>query len=122
MAFRRRARTPPAAAPLPAAEPAATIPLDYPVRPRSRYGWGAPPHPQLEARGFFEELDHPVCGRQNVAGLPFRFASVDRWLHRPAPTMAEHDHEVVGAELGLSDDELARLTSAGIIGTAPSGL
>ena len=49
MAFRRRARTPPAAAPLPAAEPAATIPLDYPVRPRSRYGWGAPPHPQLEA-------------------------------------------------------------------------
>jgi crotonobetainyl-CoA:carnitine CoA-transferase CaiB-like acyl-CoA transferase len=79
-------------------------------------------HPQLEARGFFEELDHPVCGRQNVAGLPFRFESVDRWLHRPAPTMGEHDHEVLGGELGLSDDELARLTSAGVIGTAPSGL
>ena len=79
-------------------------------------------HPQLQARGFFEELDHPVCGRQNVAGLPFRFASVDRWLRRPAPTMGEHDHEVLGGELGLSDDELARLTSAGVIGTAPSGL
>ena len=79
-------------------------------------------HPQLEARGFFEELDHPVCGWQNVAGLPFRFASVDRWLRRPAPTMGEHDHEVLGGELGLSDDELARLASAGVIGTAPSGL
>jgi crotonobetainyl-CoA:carnitine CoA-transferase CaiB-like acyl-CoA transferase len=79
-------------------------------------------HPQLAARGFFEELDHPVCGSKNFAGLPFRFASVDRWLRRPAPTMGEHDHEVLGGELGLSDDELARLASAGIIGTAPSGL
>ena len=49
MAFRRRAVTPPASAPMPAAEPVVTIELDYPVRPRSRYGWGAPPHPQLQA-------------------------------------------------------------------------
>ena len=34
---------------MPAAEPVAAIELDYPVRPRSRYGWGAPPHPQLQA-------------------------------------------------------------------------
>jgi len=26
-----------------------TIALDYPVRPRSRFGWGRPGHPQLEA-------------------------------------------------------------------------
>ena len=79
-------------------------------------------HPQLAARGFFEELDHPVCGRQAVAGLPFRYASVERWLSRPAPTMGQHDAEVLGGELGLSADELERLTAAGIIGTAPTGL
>lgn len=79
-------------------------------------------HPQLVARGFFEELDHPVCGPQAFAGLPFRFASVDRWLTRPAPTMGEHDEEVLGGELGLSADELARLTAAEVIGTAPTGL
>ena len=53
MAFRRRVVTPPAApptqAPAPTAEPAAVVELDYPVRPRARYGWGAPPHSQLEA-------------------------------------------------------------------------
>ena len=36
--------------------------------------------------------------------------------------MGEHDHEVLGGELGLSDEELARLAAAGIIGTAPTGL
>lgn len=79
-------------------------------------------HPQLAARGFFEELDHPVCGPRNFAGLPFRYASVDRWLTRPAPTMGEHDHEVLGGELGLGDDELSRLEADGVIGTAPVGL
>ena len=79
-------------------------------------------HPQLVARGFFEQLDHPVCGPRAFAGLPFRYASVDRWLTRPAPTMGEHDPEVLGGELGLSDEELVRLAAAGIIGTAPTGL
>jgi crotonobetainyl-CoA:carnitine CoA-transferase CaiB-like acyl-CoA transferase len=79
-------------------------------------------HPQLVARGFFEALDHPVVGRQPFAGLPFRFGSVDRWLTRPAPTMGEHDHEVLGGELGLSDDEIARLEEASVIGTEPIGV
>ncbi len=79
-------------------------------------------HPQLMARGYFEELDHPVCGRQPFVGLPFHFASVDRWLTRPAPTMGEHDHEVLGGELGLDAAELERLTGAGIIGTRPARL
>jgi crotonobetainyl-CoA:carnitine CoA-transferase CaiB-like acyl-CoA transferase len=79
-------------------------------------------HPQLSARGFFERLEHPVVGDQPFAALPFRFASVDRWLTRPAPTMGEHNAEVLGGELGLSDDELAALEAAGVIGTAPSGL
>lgn len=79
-------------------------------------------HPQLAARGFFEELDHPVCGPRRFAGLPFRFASVDRWLSRPAPTMGQHDREVLGGELGLSEEELDRLEAAGVIGTRPVGL
>jgi crotonobetainyl-CoA:carnitine CoA-transferase CaiB-like acyl-CoA transferase len=79
-------------------------------------------HPQLVARRYFERLDHPVVGDQPFAGLPFRFASVDRWLTRPAPTMGEHNAEVLGGELGLTDAELAALADAGVIGDAPSGL
>jgi crotonobetainyl-CoA:carnitine CoA-transferase CaiB-like acyl-CoA transferase len=79
-------------------------------------------HPQLAARGFFEQIDHPVSGPRNVAGLPFRYASVDRWLSRPAPTLGQHDREVLGGELGLSDAELDRLEAGGVIGTRPQGL
>jgi crotonobetainyl-CoA:carnitine CoA-transferase CaiB-like acyl-CoA transferase len=79
-------------------------------------------HPQLAARGFFERLEHPVVGDQPFASLPFRYASVDRWLRRPAPTMGEHNAEVLGGELGLDDHELARLAADGVIGDAPAGL
>ncbi|MEZ4290051.1 MAG: CoA transferase [Myxococcota bacterium] len=40
-------------------------------------------HPQFVARGFFEELDHPVVGRQQYVRPPFRFATVDRWNRTP---------------------------------------
>jgi crotonobetainyl-CoA:carnitine CoA-transferase CaiB-like acyl-CoA transferase len=79
-------------------------------------------HPQLVARGFFEEIDHEVIGRHPIAGLPFHFASVDRWLTRPAPTLGEHDAEVLGGELGLDESELARLAEIGVTGTEPVGL
>ncbi len=79
-------------------------------------------HPQLVARGFFERIDHPVCGPQDVVGLPFHYASVERWLSRPAPTLGQHDREVLGGELGLDDAELDRLEAEDVIGTRPRGL
>ncbi|MCB9726111.1 MAG: CoA transferase [Spirochaetaceae bacterium] len=78
-------------------------------------------HPQFVARGFFEELDHPVVGRQQYVRPPFRFATVDRWNRTPAPTMGEHNHEVL-AEIGLSDAEIAELERSEVIGTKPKGL
>jgi crotonobetainyl-CoA:carnitine CoA-transferase CaiB-like acyl-CoA transferase len=79
-------------------------------------------HPQLSARHFFEEIDHPVVGVHPVPGLPFRMESVDRWLLRAAPTLGQHNREILGGLLGLGDDELADLEAAGVIGTWPSRL
>jgi crotonobetainyl-CoA:carnitine CoA-transferase CaiB-like acyl-CoA transferase len=79
-------------------------------------------HPQLSARGYFEQIDHPVVGRQHIPGLPFRMATVDRWLQRPAPSLGEHNREILGGLLGLSDSELADLETGGVIGTRPAGL
>jgi crotonobetainyl-CoA:carnitine CoA-transferase CaiB-like acyl-CoA transferase len=76
-------------------------------------------HPQHAARGFFEEIDHPVVGRQPVPTVPFRYASVPRWLRRPAPTLGQHNREILGGWLGLSDADLAALESSGVIGTKP---
>lgn len=80
-------------------------------------------HPQLLARSFIEPIDHPVCGEVPAASLPFRFESAPNgWTHSPAPTLGQHNHEVLGGELGLTDDELADLEQKGVIGTRPVGL
>lgn len=76
-------------------------------------------HPQLVARHLFEPSDHPVVGTHPVPMLPFRFASVERWCRNPAPTVGQHNDEVLGGLLGLSSDELATLTADRVIGTKP---
>jgi crotonobetainyl-CoA:carnitine CoA-transferase CaiB-like acyl-CoA transferase len=79
-------------------------------------------HPQMVARRFFETVDHPELGLHPVPGLPFRFRSVEGWLHRATPTLGQHNAEVLGALAGLDAAELAALESAGIIGTRPKGM
>jgi crotonobetainyl-CoA:carnitine CoA-transferase CaiB-like acyl-CoA transferase len=53
--------------------------------------------------------------------VPFRFDGVTRWLRRAAPTLGQHNADVLGGELGLSDAELGALAAAGIIGETPLG-
>jgi crotonobetainyl-CoA:carnitine CoA-transferase CaiB-like acyl-CoA transferase len=79
-------------------------------------------HPQLNARGFYELVAHPVVGTHPVAGLPWRATGVDRWIRRPAPVLGEHNREILGDRLGCSDEELQSLETAGVIGTWPAGL
>jgi len=78
--------------------------------------------PQLRARGFFEAPDHPIVGPMPLPPLPFRYASVERWIRTPAPTMGQDNEAVLGGMLGLSPDELAALEADGVIGTRPAGL
>jgi crotonobetainyl-CoA:carnitine CoA-transferase CaiB-like acyl-CoA transferase len=71
-------------------------------------------NPQLQHRRLFEVEDHPVTGAHQVPTLPFRFATVDRWLRRPSPTLGQHNEEVL-AEVA-SPEELAALRARGLIG------
>jgi crotonobetainyl-CoA:carnitine CoA-transferase CaiB-like acyl-CoA transferase len=76
---------------------------------------------QMAARGFFEEFDHPLVGRQPSPTAPFRYASVDRWLRGAAPTLGQHNHEILGGLLGLSEAEIEALEAEGVIGTTLAG-
>jgi crotonobetainyl-CoA:carnitine CoA-transferase CaiB-like acyl-CoA transferase len=77
------------------------------------------PHPQLEHRGYFQTLEHPLTGRARYPGLPF-VGLADGRPQRPPPTLGQHNREVLAGELGITDDELARWERDGIIGTQPA--
>ncbi len=96
---------------------AAGIPAGSVCNPREQTA-----HPQLRARGFFEEVEHPVVGRQPIPTVPFRYAGLDRWIRRPAPRLGEHNREILGDELGLDESEIEELEAEGVIGERPEGL
>jgi crotonobetainyl-CoA:carnitine CoA-transferase CaiB-like acyl-CoA transferase len=77
-------------------------------------------HPQHVARGFYETLEHPIAGTHPIPTVPFRYASVDHWLHHSAPTLGQHNREIL-TELGLDEDEIRSLETEGIIGDRPAG-
>jgi crotonobetainyl-CoA:carnitine CoA-transferase CaiB-like acyl-CoA transferase len=78
--------------------------------------------PVFEARGFAEWCDHPVVGRLPIPTLPYRWSGIDRWIRFPAPTLGQHNHEVLSSILGLDEAEIERLEEEGVIGTRPAGL
>lgn len=77
---------------------------------------------QLQARGFFEELEHPVTGCNLHSTYPVRFSSGPSAFHqRPAPTLGQHSREVLAGLLGFSDREVDGLEADGVIGQRPGG-
>ena len=78
-------------------------------------------HPQMRARHFHEFLEHPVAGRIAHPSVPFRYASVSNWLNRPAPTLGQHNREIL-LELGYDEAAIAALEEQKIVGTLPENL
>ena len=91
--------------------------------PRRRWspGYATLDDPQMRARGFFEPVDNPLVGEQHYPTWPVRLSGgPDRVWTAPAPTLGQHNAEVLRDELGIDDDELARLEAEHVIGTRPS--
>jgi crotonobetainyl-CoA:carnitine CoA-transferase CaiB-like acyl-CoA transferase len=64
-----------------------------------------------------------VVGTHEFPAVPLRFgAQATPRPPAPAPTLGEHNAEVLRDLLGMSDDEIARLRAIGVIGERPLGL
>ena len=79
-------------------------------------------NPQIAARGYFEDIDHPVHGLIPLPVLPFRYRRVSRWSYQAPPTVGQHNHEVLEKDLGLSRADIQQLADDGLVGCRPAGL
>ncbi|MDG4669270.1 CoA transferase [Mycobacterium sp. 236(2023)] len=71
---------------------------------------------QLEARSFYEDLDHPITGRHRYPGWPFHISPGPTHHHRAAPpTLGQHNTDVLRSH-GLSDGDIAALRERHVIG------
>ncbi|MBI3375467.1 MAG: CoA transferase [Betaproteobacteria bacterium] len=77
--------------------------------------------PQLAAAGTWRRAERKYIGSHIVPLAPYRLDGSAPPLHRPAPTLGEHNAEILGGELGLAACELDELAAAGVIGTRAAG-
>jgi benzylsuccinate CoA-transferase BbsE subunit len=72
--------------------------------------------PQLQARDFFVELEHPeLAATVRYPGAPYTLSETPWRLRSRPPGLGEHNVDIYGQELGLSHDDLTALRAAGII-------
>ena len=70
--------------------------------------------PQLKAREFFVEVEHPETGTLTYPGAPFKMSETP-WQAGRAPLLGEHNEEIYCDRLGYTREDLLRLKSQDII-------
>jgi benzylsuccinate CoA-transferase BbsE subunit len=60
----------------------------------------------LASRGYFVQTEHPVAGPLRLPGAPYRHSATPWRAARPAPRVGEHNAEIYGGELGVSEATL----------------
>ena len=71
--------------------------------------------PHLLSRGMVAEAEQLVSGKVKVAGSPFKLSKTPGDPTLPAPFLGQHNGEVYGGMLGISDEELGELADEGVI-------
>ncbi|WP_150255925.1 formyl-CoA transferase [Nocardiopsis deserti] len=70
--------------------------------------------PTLRANGVVTTVEHPERGSYDTVSSPIRLSDSPVDVVR-SPLLGEHNADVYGGELGLSDEDLAELASNGVI-------
>ena len=75
--------------------------------------------PHLLARGYTQFVSHPFMGEQPHPSAPWRPGESPIPIGTSAPTLGQHNREILGGLLGLSDSQLEKLNKDGVIGNKP---
>ena len=71
--------------------------------------------PQLEARDFFWEVDHPVIGKIKVPSRLFNMTEIPSQYRMPAPLLGQHNTEIYTETLDYTKEDMVKLRELGII-------
>ncbi len=71
--------------------------------------------PQLNARGAFQEVEHPAFGAEVRATSQWARGHLPQPIDAPAPCFGQHNRRVLSEVLGLGPDEIAALEREGIV-------
>jgi benzylsuccinate CoA-transferase BbsF subunit len=71
--------------------------------------------PQLKARGFFVELEHPVSGKIFSDGSSIKLSETSACFKRAAPLLGQDNEYVYRELLGMNEGELAWYIEEGVI-------
>ncbi len=72
--------------------------------------------PQVRARNMVVSVEDKKAGRVEIAGNPIKMSAMEDLATRgPAPDIGQHNTEVLGGILGLTDEEIAVLHRDGVL-------
>lgn len=72
-------------------------------------------HPHLQARKTVRTINDRLTGEFQIPGMPLKFSDFPDDLPLQAPTMGEHNADILREWLGHSDDEISQLRAAGVL-------
>ena len=72
-------------------------------------------HPHLLARRTVRTITDPIAGSFQIPGMPLKFSAFPDDLDLTAPTMGQHNAEVLREWLAMSEDEIEQLRSANVL-------
>jgi formyl-CoA transferase len=74
---------------------------------------GVASHPQFEANGYIQEIDHAVLGKMRVHGPPVHMSATPPRIQGGGPQLAQNNEEIL-LELGYTWEQIEALNRGGV--------
>jgi crotonobetainyl-CoA:carnitine CoA-transferase CaiB-like acyl-CoA transferase len=71
--------------------------------------------PQLSARDMVQQVNHAALGAISVLGVPIKLSGTPGAVRCAPPTLGQHTDEILRADLGYSEEEIATLREARVV-------
>ena len=71
--------------------------------------------PHVKARAVVNEVQHPIMGKKVVINPSWKLSETPARIRGASPLLGEHNREIFGGLLGMSQDEIENLEAEKII-------